>query len=95
MDITRSQHRDNKEAQGSQQYAVGGQIAYRYQRIRVGNHDTGVFQPHHGNKQADTAGDAHPQAQRDIGNHPIADTENGQQQETDCAPENSTHANLP
>lgn len=65
------------------------------QRFRVSDDNPGIFQTHHADKQADTAGDTDAQAHRNIGDHPVAYTENRQQQQTDGAPENRAHAYLP
>ncbi|VDY34753.1 Uncharacterised protein [Morganella morganii] len=53
------------------------------------------FSPHHSDKQPDTTGDPHPQTQRDIGYHPVADAEDRQQQHAECTPEDSPHPYLP
>ena len=55
------------------------------QRFRVSDDNPGIFQTHHADKQADTAGDTDAQAHRNIGDHPVAYTENRQQQQTDGA----------
>ena len=95
VNVTGRQNRDDKEAQDTEQYAVGRQVTDRHQRVFVGDDNTGVFQPHHADEQTNTAGDPHTQANRDIGNHPVTNAENRQQQQTNSAPEDSAHTNLP
>ena len=74
---------------------MGGQIAHGNQCVRVRNDQTDILQSHHRDKQPDTTGDPHPQTKRDIGNHPVTDAEQGQQQHTERAPEDSAHPDLP
>ena len=95
VNIAGSQNRDNEEAKDTQQHAVGRQVADAHQGFRIGDDHAGVFQAHHTDKQADTAGDADAQANRNIGNHPVAYAENRQQQQANRAPENSAHPHLP
>ena len=95
MNITRCQDSDNKESEHAQQHAVGSQVADADQRVLVRHDNAGVLQAHHADKQPDTAGDTHAQAHRDIGNHPVAYAEEGQQQQADGAPENRAHTHLP
>ncbi len=65
------------------------------QRFRIGDNHPGVFQAHHADKQADTAGNTYTQAKRNIGDHPVTYAEDGQQQQTHGAPEDGAHAHLP
>ena len=74
---------------------MGRQVTNGNQRVFVRNNNTGIFQPHHADEQADTTGDAHAQTDRDIGNHPVTYAENGQQQQTYRAPEDCAHTDLP
>ena len=75
MDIARGQNGDNKEAQCTQHHTVIGKLTDSHQGIRVRHNNTGVFQPHHGDKQPDTTGDTDPQTQRDMGNQPVTDAQ--------------------
>ena len=95
MNIAGSEDRDDKEAQHAQQHVMGGQVTNADQRLRVSDDNTGIFQPHHTDEQTDTAGDTHAQADRNVSNHPVTHAENSQQQQTNRAPEDSAHADLP
>ena len=95
VDVAGSQNRNNKEAKNAQQYAVGRQVADAHQGFRVGDDHAGVLQAHHTDEQANTAGDTDTQANRDIGDHPVANLKYRQQQETHRAPEDSAHRDLP
>ncbi len=95
VNIARSQNGDNKEAQHAQQHAVWSQVTNGNQRVLVCDNHASIFQAHHADEQTDTAGDTDAQAHGDIGNHPVADAENGQQQQADSAPENGAHPYLP
>ena len=95
VNVARRQNRDDKEAQHAQQYAVGSQMTNADQRFRIGDNHPGVFQAHHADKQADTAGDTYTQAKRNIGDHPVTYAEDGQQQQAHGAPEDGAHAHLP
>ncbi len=85
----RRQNSDNKEAERTEQDAVRSQITYGGDGIGIRYNDTGVFQPHHGDKQADTHRNANAQAQRNISNHPVAHAQQRQDQQSQRAPENS------
>ena len=95
MNIAGSQDGDDKEAQHAQQHVMRGQVTDAHQRIRVRHDHAGVFQPHHPDKQTDTAGDAHAQAHGNVRNHPVTHAENGQQQQANRAPEDGAHTHLP
>ena len=95
MNVTGSENSDNKEAENPQQHAVGGQVADAHQGVFICDNHAGIFQPHHADKQPNTAGDPHAQADGNIGDHPVAYAENSQQQQTNGAPENSPHPHLP
>ncbi len=79
MNVARSENRNNKESENPQQHAVRGQVADADQRFRVSDDHAGIFQPHHADKQADAAGDAHAQADRNVGDHPVTHAEDSQQ----------------
>ncbi|CAH0156587.1 hypothetical protein SRABI106_00566 [Rahnella aquatilis] len=95
MEVTRRQNGNNEEPQHTEQHVVRGQITDGHDGVRVRDNNAGVFQPHHADKQPDTGGNAHTQADRNIGNHPVTDAENSQQQQTHSTPEYRAHTDLP
>ena len=95
VDVAGSQNSNNKEAKNTQQHAMRRQVANTHQGFRVGDDNARVFQAHHTDKQADTAGDTNAQANRNIRNHPVAHAENRQQEQANGAPENRAHPDLP
>ena len=78
VNIARGQNSDDEEAEDPQQHAVRSQVTDAHQRFGIRDNHARVFQPHHANEQADTAGDAHTQTYRNVSNHPVANAENCQ-----------------
>ncbi|MNF77447.1 hypothetical protein D3C84_595940 [compost metagenome] len=86
---------DQEEAEKAQQAGQGGEVAHRHHGGRARHHYAGVVQTEQGDEQADTGGDADPQGERNVGDQPVAHPQQGEDQQTQRAPEDGAHADLP
>ena len=86
---------DKEEAEQPQQAGQGGEVAHGHHGGGARHYDAGVVQAEQGDQQTYAGRDADPQGEGDVGNQPVAYPQQGEDQQTQGAPEDGAHADLP